>query len=348
MNVIEKSREFIGLASDIAGEKRSNPSLMPFAPFSARPIDGAMRSHTHYDTLQLSRTANAAEIRTAYLALVRRYHPDLQRGDEAALREVIEAYAVLADPERRARYDRELALRVAADSASPGHPTQGGEMAGRERTMDVGFVRTPQTFSQLGVLVLDGSGSMADPARDKISKAQSVNVGVREMLTRFSVSRHKRNFSFAVVTFDEQASVHTPVTAVEEIDDNAGYDPMAGHGGGTDIGAGLREARRIAEGFLQTAPEDIPATAVIVVMSDGLDFQPERTLDIAGEIKANPRITICTTYFGEVGAVEPEAQEHLRALATDPVNGFKTVYDAESLRKFFEASVSAGTNLVVS
>ena len=221
-------------------------------------------------------------------------------------------------------------------------------MAGRERTMDLGVVRTPQTSSQLGVLVLDGSGSMADPARDRISKAQSVNVAVREMLTRFSVSSRRRNFSFAVVAFDEQASVHTPATPVEEINDNAGYDPMQGHGGGTDIGAGLREAQRIAEDFLRTAPGDIPASVVIVVMSDGLDFQPAATLRTAEEIKANPRITICTTYFGEVGAVQPEAQEHLRTLATDPVNGFKTVYDAESLRKFFEASVSTGTNLVVS
>jgi curved DNA-binding protein CbpA len=307
-----------------------------------------MRVPTHYETLRVGRDATSAEIRKAYRALARRYHPDLHPGGEAALREVIQAYGVLSAPERRARYDRELDIRVAAGSGSHEHPDPGGKMTGRERTMDVGFVRTPQTFSQLGVLVLDGSGSMADPARDKISKAQSVSVGVREMLTRFSVSRKKRNFSFAVVTFDEQARVHTPATPVEEIDDNADYDPLKGHGGGTDIGAGLREARRIAEEFLRASPEDMPASVVIVVMSDGLDFEPADTLRVAEEIKGNPRVTLCSTYFGQVGTVEPEAQEHLRALATDPVNGFKTVYDAESLRKFFEASVSTGTNLVVS
>ncbi len=220
-------------------------------------------------------------------------------------------------------------------------------MAERQRTMDVGVVLTPQTFSQLGILVLDGSGSMGEEAVGKVTKAQSVNCAVREMLTRFSVSRHKRNFAFAVVAFDDQASVHTPITPAAEIDDNTDYDPMRGHGGGTDISAGLREAQRIADEFLRTAPDDIPSSVVIVVMSDGLDGEPAGSLRLAEEIKRNPAVTICTTYFSQVGAVEPQAQDHLRALATYPATGFKTVYDAETLRKFFIASVSAGTNLVI-
>lgn len=220
-------------------------------------------------------------------------------------------------------------------------------MPDRERAMDVGIVMTPQTFSQLGILVLDGSGSMEAEAVGKMSKAQSVNYAVREMLTRFRVSRHNRNFAFAVVAFDERASVHTSITPAADIDDNADYDPMRGHGGGTDIGAGLREAQRIADEFLRTAPGDIPSSVVIVVMSDGLDGDTDGSLRLAEEIKRNPAITICTTYFGEVGAVEPEAQDHLRALATSAAMHFKTVYDADTLRKFFIASVSAGTNLLI-
>jgi Mg-chelatase subunit ChlD len=220
-------------------------------------------------------------------------------------------------------------------------------MSERERTMDVGVVMAPQTFSQLGVLVLDGSGSMSDPARGKVSKAQAVNGAVREMLTRFSVSRHARNFSFAVVAFDERASVHTGVTPAEAINDNADYDPMRGHGGGTDIGAGLREAQRVAEEFLRTAPDDIPGSVVIVLMSDGLDGDPAGSLRLAETLKGNPAVTLCTTYFSGVGAAEQAAQDHLRELASDPATGFKTVYDADTLRKFFIASVSAGRNVVI-
>lgn len=302
-----------------------------------------MPGPTHYDTLQVSPGATRAEIRKAYRTLARRYHPDVQPGAEAALRAVIEAYAILSSPDRRGRYDRELA---GAPSSTP-HPTAGGEMPERARTMDVGVVQAPQTFSQLGILVLDGSGSMGEPSEGKITKAQAVNGGVREMLTRFGASRHKRNFSFAVVAFDEHASVYAPVTPAAEIDDNADYDPMRMHGGGTNIGAGLREAQRMAEEFLRTSPEDIPSSVVIVVMSDGEDGDPSGSLRLAEEIKKNPRITICATYFGQLGAVEPAAQDHLKALATSPTTGFKTIYDAETLRKFFIASVSTGTNLVI-
>lgn len=220
-------------------------------------------------------------------------------------------------------------------------------MPERQRTRDVGIVPASQTFVQLGILVLDGSGSMAEPAAGKVSKAQAVNGAVREMLTRFSISRHKRNFAFAVVTFDEEARVQTGITPAAEMDDNADYDPMRGHGGGTDIGAGLEAARRVAEEFLASAPGDIPASVVIVLMSDGLDGDPAGSLRVAGSLRNNPAITLCTAYFSQVGAAEQEAQDHLRALATHPATGYKTVYDAESLRKFFIHSVSTGTSLVI-
>jgi curved DNA-binding protein CbpA len=301
-----------------------------------------MREPTHYDTLQVPRDATESEIRKAYRILARRYHPDLQPGNEAALRAVIDAYAVLSSPGRRGRYDQELAARTAAAPRSTPHPTAGGDMPERQRTKDVGVMAEPQTFNQLGILVLDGSGSMAEDSVGRIPKASAVNDAVREMLTRFGVSTKKRNFSFAVVTFDEQASVHTSVTPAVEIDDNGDYDPMRGHGGSTDIGAGLREARRIAEEFLRGAPEGIASSAVIIVMSDGLDGDPAGTLRVAEEIKTNPAISIYTTYFSQVGAADRKAQEHLRALASDPTTGFKTVYDVETLRKFFIASASAG------
>lgn len=303
---------------------------------------------THYDALQINPHAPGTEIRSAYRALVRRYHPDLHPANEQSLRLVIEAYDVLSDPERRRRYDQELSAGgpTPVDHSSPRQPSR-GNMRERGRTVDVGVVVAPQTFSQLGILVLDGSGSMAEPSAGKISKAQAVNGAVREMLTRFSVSRHKRNFSFAVVTFDESATVHTRVTAAADIDDNADYDPIRDHGGGTNIGAGLRQAQRIAEDFLRTAPQDIPSSVVIIVMSDGADGNAPETMRVAEEVKRNPAVTICTTFFAEVGSPNPEAQDHLRAMASYPATGFKTVYDAETLRKFFIASVSAGTNLVI-
>jgi hypothetical protein len=68
--------------------------------------------HTHYDNLKVARGAPAEVIKAAYRALSQRYHPDRNPGPEAerVMRLLNEAYAMLGDPERRAAYDRELAV----------------------------------------------------------------------------------------------------------------------------------------------------------------------------------------------------------------------------------------------
>jgi curved DNA-binding protein CbpA len=312
-----------------------------------------MLAKTLYDLLNVSPTATRTQIRKAYYELARRHHPDLRSGDEAVLRDVIAAYAVLSNGERRRQYDRELAAQPTAPSSTTStRPPGGAPMSERERAVDLGEIVPPPTFSQLGILVLDGSGSMERQAAGKITKAQTVNLAVREMLTRFSVSRYQRNFSFSVVTFDGKARRHTAVTPAPAVDDNADYDPLRNHGGGTNIGAGLREAGQIAQEFLRDAPQDLPASVVIVVMSDGRDGEggagdPAETLRVADEIKRNKAITLCSTYFAEIGTSDTDAQNHLRAIASNPATGYKTVYDADTLRKFFIASVSTGTSLAI-
>ena len=61
----------------------------------------------HYAALGLSPTSEDVVIRAAYLALMRRYHPDTNPSAAAAARTraINAAYAVLGDPERRADYD---------------------------------------------------------------------------------------------------------------------------------------------------------------------------------------------------------------------------------------------------
>jgi hypothetical protein len=65
---------------------------------------------THYDTLGLSPAATPEEVRAAYLAGARRFHPDHHGGPDAARRmqEVNAAWAVLGDPDARAAYDAQL------------------------------------------------------------------------------------------------------------------------------------------------------------------------------------------------------------------------------------------------
>jgi DnaJ-class molecular chaperone len=75
-----------------------------------------MTSPDYYRRLGVSPDASREEIHSAYRRLARRYHPDLNQGRDAGARfnELSDAYAVLRDPARRARYDRSVAPTTAA------------------------------------------------------------------------------------------------------------------------------------------------------------------------------------------------------------------------------------------
>src|SRR5580658_6427213 len=85
----------------------------------------------YYETLGIARTANDAEIKTAFRKLAMKHHPDRNPGDkdcEHKFKELNEAYEVLKDGDKRAAYDRF------------GHAAfeQGGG-GGRERGNDVRY-----------------------------------------------------------------------------------------------------------------------------------------------------------------------------------------------------------------
>lgn len=60
----------------------------------------------YYAILGVPRTATDAEIKKAYRTAAHQHHPDKSSGDEARFKEVNEAYQVLGNAEKRARYDR--------------------------------------------------------------------------------------------------------------------------------------------------------------------------------------------------------------------------------------------------
>ena len=69
----------------------------------------AEQKRDYYEVLGVERGADDATIKKAYRQLAKKYHPDMNPGDEEAekkFKEASEAYAVLSDPDKRRQYDQ--------------------------------------------------------------------------------------------------------------------------------------------------------------------------------------------------------------------------------------------------
>ena len=98
-----------------------------------------MAKRDYYDVLGVARSAGADDIKKAYRKLAIQFHPDKNPGDKAAeekFKEAAEAYEVLSDAEKRARYDRF------------GHAGVGGASSGGQQYADVNdiFSRFSEIF----------------------------------------------------------------------------------------------------------------------------------------------------------------------------------------------------------
>jgi molecular chaperone DnaJ len=86
-----------------------------------------MARDDYYKVLGVARDAKPDEIKKAYRRLARKYHPDVNPGQEAEeqFKRISEAFDVLSDPKKREIYDRygtysEAAERMAAGGGGPG------------------------------------------------------------------------------------------------------------------------------------------------------------------------------------------------------------------------------------
>ena len=61
-----------------------------------------------YEVLGLKKGASVEEVKAAYKRLAKKYHPDISKEDgaEAKFKEVLEAYQILSDPQKKSNYDQ--------------------------------------------------------------------------------------------------------------------------------------------------------------------------------------------------------------------------------------------------
>ena len=68
-----------------------------------------MTKRDYYEILGVSKTASQDEIKSSYRKLAMKYHPDRNPGDQQAednFKEAAEAYEILSDQNKKARYDQ--------------------------------------------------------------------------------------------------------------------------------------------------------------------------------------------------------------------------------------------------
>lgn len=92
----------------------------------------------YYEILGINKGADDAAIKKAYRSLAKKYHPDINPGDaeaEKRFKEVNEAYEVLSDSDKRAKYDQYG--HAAFDQSQYGGGGYGGGFGGFDADFDI-------------------------------------------------------------------------------------------------------------------------------------------------------------------------------------------------------------------
>lgn len=220
---------------------------------------------------------------------------------------------------------------------------------------------SPVAKLELGILVLDGSGSMAagEPGTS-LSKAEAVELHLvgrgegeaKSLLQRLKESTRAGEIQLSVITFDHRVREVLEPTAVTAIDAGAlSLNLLKAHGGATAIGLALRKAGEVARRFLADEQEGIPRYVLILIMTDGREEGPQtqdpstNPVKVAEEIKAGardkrgrPEIVIAAAGYGE-DADEETLQRMVTSPLTADTSFFRRVNSGEELREFFMASM---------
>ena len=191
----------------------------------------------YYEVLGVNRSASDDEIKKAYRKAARQYHPDLHPDDaeaEAKFKEVNEAYEVLSDADKKAKYDQ-FGFAGVDPNYGAGQGGFGGGFGGFDGDIDLGDI-----FST----IFGGAGGFGE----RLGEFRGRTLGRRRMRHLVCSARHGIPFLPA-----PQGPVHLKEATLRENSDS----DLRGGGGARRMG----RPRRLPWSCRAQAPRQFPRPA---------------------------------------------------------------------------------------